>query len=431
MSPDTRLGAFTAPDLPDIDGLRTCVHCGICLPQCPTYRVLGEEMDSPRGRIYLMRAAAEGRLDITETLTRHLDLCLGCRACETACPSGVPFGRLLEATRGQIERQRGPSGGRTRPWRQRALASFVLGLFPHPRRMAPVARALMAYQLSGLQRLVRGNALVARLPGLAAMERLLPMVPPPMPLPQFIPAVGRRRGRVGLLIGCVQRFLYPRLNAQTARVLAAAGYDVVIPETQGCCGALHLHAGRLDELRTFARALADAFPEDLDYIVTTAAGCGSTMKEYAHWMPDDSRVAGLAARTRDVSEVLADCDLPLGRLDVVVTYHDACHLAHGQKVRAAPRTLLEKIPGLTLVPLAESDLCCGSAGVYNLLEPEMADQLLERKVSRIAETGAAIVATGNPGCLMQIAKGCRERGVAVEVLHPVELIARALPDRGP
>jgi glycolate oxidase iron-sulfur subunit len=418
--PDATLGAFRAPDLPDVGGLRACVHCGICLPQCPTYRVLGEEMDSPRGRIYLMRAAAEGRLDITDGFTRHLDLCLGCRACETACPSGVPFGQLLEATRGQIER-------RKRPWRRRLVDALALGLFPHPGRMAPIARVLSVYQRSGLQRLVRSSALASRAPRLAAMERLLPVVPPAERLPRLVPARGDRRGRVGLLTGCVQRVLYPALNVQTARVLSAAGYDVVIPEAQGCCGALHLHAGHLDELRAFARALAAAFPDDLDHVVTAAAGCGSAMKEYAHWLPDDARVAALAARTRDVSEVLAGSELPLRRMDAVVTYHDACHLAHGQRLRAEPRALLRMIPGLTLVDLPESDLCCGSAGVYNLLEPEMADRLLERKVGRIAATGAAIVATGNPGCLLQIAKGCRERGLAIEVLHPVELLARALP----
>jgi glycolate oxidase iron-sulfur subunit len=402
-----------------MDGLRTCVHCGICLPQCPTYRVLGEEMDSPRGRLYLMRAAAEGRIGITETFTRHLDLCLGCRACETACPSGVPFGRLLEATRGQIERH-------GRPLRQRALASLIFGLFPHPRRMAPLLRVLGFYQRTGLEALVRASGLLRLVPRLAAMERLLPAVPPSAPLPSLIPAVGARRGRVGLLTGCVQRFLYPRVNADTARLLSLAGYDVVVPQDQGCCGALHLHGGRLDEFRALARALAARFPEDLDHVVVNAAGCGSAMKEYGHWLAEDPRAAALAAKTRDVSELLVDAELPLQPMAAVATYHDACHLVHGQKIRAEPRALLQRIPGLRLVDLAESDLCCGSAGVYNLLEPDMADRLLERKVSNIAATGARLVVTGNPGCLLQIAQGCRARGLAVEVVHPVELLARAV-----
>ncbi len=414
-----RLGAFTGPDLPDMDELRTCVHCGICLPQCPTYRVLGEEMDSPRGRLYLMRAAAEGRIGMTDTFTRHLDLCLGCRACETACPSGVPYGRLLEATRGQIER-------RGRSLRQRALGSMIFGLFPHPSRMRPLLRLLGLYQRSGLQTLVRTSGLLGLLPRLAAMERLLPAVPRATRLAAITPAIGTRRGRVGLVTGCVQGFLYPQVNEDTATLLSLAGWDVVAPPAQGCCGALHLHGGRIDQFRSLARALAARFPDDLDWVVVNAAGCGAAMKEYAHWLPQDARATALAARTRDVSELLVDADLPLKPVEAVATYHDACHLAHGQKIRGEPRDLLKRIPGLRLVDLPESDLCCGSAGVYNLLEPDMADRLLERKISSITATGATLLVAGNLGCLLQIAKGCRARGLDVEVLHPVELLARAV-----
>ncbi len=408
-----------------MDGIRACVHCGICLPQCPTYRVLGEEMDSPRGRIYLIRAAAEGRIGLTDTFTRHLDLCLGCRACETACPSGVPFGRLLEAARGQIERQK------RRPLRRRLFDGIVFNLFPYPDRLAVALRGLSLYQRSGLQRLVRASGFLALAPGLAAMERLLPTLQKnsSAPLPELIPARGKRKGRAGLLTGCVQRHLYPEINALTGHLLSLAGYEVVVPQNQGCCGALHLHGGRLDEARGFAQRLISAFSGDVDYIVTNAAGCGAALKEYGHWLGDDERAALFSRRVRDVSELLVDVELPLGRLDVVATYHDPCHLTHGQKVRSQPRTLLGKIPGLRLVDLPESDLCCGSAGVYNLTEPRMADRLLARKLDRIAETGARIVVSGNPGCLLQIAKGCRERGLAVEVLHPVELLGRSL-DRG-
>ncbi len=412
------LGAFAAPDLPDLDSLRTCVHCGICLPECPTYRVLGQEMDSPRGRLYLMRAAAEGRLDLTATFARHLDLCLGCLACETACPSGVPYGRLLEATRSQIER-------RGRPFRQRALASFIFGLFPHPGRLGPMLRLFSLYQRSGLQGLARASGVLRLFPRLGAMERLLPALPSRSTLPALTPARGRRRGRVGLLTGCIQRFLYPQVNEQTATLLSLAGYDVVTPPGQGCCGALHLHGGRLDEFRALARRLAAQFAGGLDYVVTNAAGCGSAMKQYAHWLPDDGAAGALARTTRDISELLADAELPLKPLDGIATYHDACHLVHGQGIREEPRRLLRRIPGLALVELPESDRCCGSAGVYNLLEPDMADQLLERKISNIASTGATLLVSGNPGCLLQIAKGCRERGLEVEVLHPVELLARA------
>jgi glycolate oxidase iron-sulfur subunit len=231
---------------------------------------------------------------------------------------------------------------------------------------------------------------------------------------------------VGLLIGCVQRHLQPGLNRDAARLLALAGWDVVIPPGQGCCGALELHAGRLDEVRARARRLAASFPADVDFVVTTAAGCGSTMKEYGHWLPEASDVTRLASRTRDVSELLAEAELPLGPLNLTATYHDACHLAHGQRIRREPRALLSRIPGLRLVELADSDLCCGSAGIYNLLEPEMADRLLERKVDRIVATGARVVMTGNPGCMLQIAKGVRARGLDLEVLHPVELLARAV-----
>jgi len=411
MAPSVAAGR----EAPALDELRKCVHCGICLPQCPTYRILGEEMDSPRGRLYLMRAAAEGRIGLSKTFGRHLDLCLGCRACETACPSGVPFGSLLEATRSQLRRE-GP------PPRHRLLQALIYRVFPHPRRLGIALAALSFYQRSGLQRLVRATAVLEMFPRLAALEGLVRSVPDGAPLPEFIPARARWRGRVGLLTGCVQRHLYPGVNRDTARLLSFAGYDVVVPPGQGCCGALELHAGRTDALRGRARALATVFPDDLDFVVTNAAGCGSAMKEYGRWAPETEWLAG---RARDVTEVLADAELPLGPLPVTVTYHDACHLAHGQRVRGEPRALLRRIPGLRLVELADSDLCCGSAGVYNLLEPAIAGELLAQKVKRIKDTGATVVATGNPGCLLQIAQGCRARGLDVELVHPVELLARA------
>ena len=400
---------------PFLEELRKCVHCGICLPQCPTYRVLGEEMDSPRGRIYLMRAVAEGRIEPTRTYARHLDLCLGCRACETACPSGVRFGSLLETARGELRRQ-GPPPGR------RLLDRFIYALFPEPGRIGAALGLLRLYRRSGLSRLLRATGALKLVPRLAAMEGLLGEVERAEPLPSLIPARGRRRGRVGLLTGCVQRHLYPGVNRATARVLALAGWEVVVPRTQGCCGALELHAGRIDDFRARARRLVATFGGDLDWVVTNAAGCGSAMKEYGRWV---SEATGLAARTRDVTELLADAELPLGPLELTVTYHDPCHLVHGQRVRQEPRALLRRIPGLRLVELVESDLCCGSAGVYNILEPAIARELLELKMARIVESGARVVATGNPGCLMQIAQGVRARGLDVAVVHPVELLARA------
>jgi glycolate oxidase iron-sulfur subunit len=414
-----RLGAFTGPDLPDLEALRKCVHCGICLPACPTYRLLGEEMDSPRGRLYLMRAAAEGRIELTSTVVRHLDLCLGCRACETACPSGVPFGELLEATRGQVERRR------DRPLDWRLLASLIYALFPHPRRLGAAVVPLRLYRASGLQGLVRRSGILSRWRSLAAMDALLEEIPRAPALPALTPARGRRRGCAGLLTGCVQRHLHPGVHRATVQLLAAAGWDVVVPPRQGCCGALELHGGRLDAFRRRARALAGTFAADLDVVVTSAAGCGAAMKACGRWV-DAPATRRLAERTRDVTEVLADADLPLGPLALTATYHDPCHLVHGQRVRAAPRALLRRIPGLTLVELPESELCCGSAGVYNLLEPALADRLRERKIDRIVETGARVVVTGNPGCMLQIAVGARARGLALEILHPVELLARSM-----
>ncbi len=259
------------------------------------------------------------------------------------------------------------------------------------------------------------------------MEALLPPVAPDAtaPLPERVPARGPARGRAGLLLGCVQRFFFRHVNADTARLLSAAGWDVVLPRAQGCCGALHLHAGRLDEFRGLARDLIGVFGADVDVVVANAAGCGSALKEYGHWL-GDAAAREFSGRVRDVSEVLADADLPLRPLDATVTYHDACHLAHGQRVRAEPRRLLGRIPGLRLVDLAESDLCCGSAGVYNLVEPEMAGALGRRKAEQVKASGARVVATGNPGCIMQIARHCRELGAPVEVVHPVSLLARAL-----
>ena len=412
--------AFDTTDAPSTDGLRACVHCGICLPQCPTYRVLGQEMDSPRGRVYLMRAAAEGRIGLTPGLARHLDLCLGCRGCETACPSGVPFGQLLEAARDQLERH-----GVHAPDSDHATRRWALETFPYPARLAPLLWGLRLYQASGLQALVRASGVLAPWKKLRSMEALLPTVSPAAPLPEYISARGKSKGRAGFLTGCVQRFLYGDVNERTARLLSAAGWDVVVPPSQGCCGALHLHAGRLDDFRAMASRLIAVFGEVVDVVVTNAAGCGSALKEYGHWLPGEASEA-FSGKVRDISEVLVESDLPLGELTLTVAYHDACHLVHGQKVRAQPRELLRRIPGLTVVDIKDSDLCCGSAGIYNLTEPDMARTLGRMKVERIRETGARVVAAGNPGCLIQIAGHARAMGVELEVVHPVDLLARAL-----
>lgn len=412
------LGAFDALEPPDWDGLLDCVHCGICLPQCPTYRVLGQEMDTPRGRLYLMRAAAEGRIGLTANFVRHMDRCLGCRACETACPSGVPFGRLLEQVRGQIER-RVP-----RPPSRRLLRWLLLGLLTRPDRLGLLLGLLRLYQRSGLQRVVRRGRLLPPFPRLQAMERLLP----PLPVsvgdgwPERLEAEGAPRGTAALLTGCVQAALFPEVHRATVHLLARAGYRVVVPRGQVCCGALHLHWGARQAARRLARINVAAF-EEADWVVVNAAGCGATLREYGHLLPGTPAAARLAARVRDVSELLTDgLPGPRAPLELTVTYHDPCHLVHGQRVREAPRALLRAIPGLKLVELAEADLCCGSAGVYNLLEPDIAQALLARKLERIAATGAEVVATGNPGCLLQLRMGLSARGLRVRAHHPVELL---------
>jgi glycolate oxidase iron-sulfur subunit len=373
-------------------------------------------MDSPRGRLYLMRAAAEGRIGLTENFVTHMDRCLGCRACESACPSGVPFGRLLETVRGQIERHV------PRPLSRRVLRRLVLGVFPHRARLRAALAVLGAYRASGLQRLVRASGLLRPFPRLAAMEALVPGDWPRARrrLPARLAAAGQSRGTAALLTGCVQSLLFPEVNEASAVLLARAGYDVVMPPAQGCCGALHLHWGARDEARALARANLVAFA-GADWVVTNAAGCGAALREYGHLLPDAG--AALADRVRDVTELLAGA-LPGPRqpLDLTVTYHEPCHLAHGQRVREAPRQLLRAVPGLRLVELGESDVCCGSAGVYNLLEPDLARKLLARKLDRIAATRAEVVVSGNPGCLLQLRMGLAERGLAVRALHPVELL---------
>jgi glycolate oxidase iron-sulfur subunit len=422
---------FDGGDRPDRREILDCVHCGLCLPTCPTYLMTGLETASPRGRVYLIRTVEEGQGGISPVFVKHLDQCLGCLACQTACPSGVPYANLIEAARDQIERQY------ERPPGDRAWRRLLLRLFPYPRRMRPLIGALYWYQRTGLSRLVRATGLLGRLsPRAARMEALLPAVPPARerrPLPERTPATGTRRGRVGLLTGCVQPFVLPEINRATARVLASAGYEVIAPRGQGCCGAMHLHTGHLATGRDMARRLIAAFDEaGVDVVVANAAGCGAAMKGYGHLLQDDpawrDRAAAFSQRVGDVSELLGGVawNGALRALPLTVTYHEACHLAHGQRIRQEPRTLLRRIPGLRLVELAESDLCCGSAGVYNLLEPEMSGELLRRKVERIQSTGASVVAMGNIGCLLQIRLGLAQAGLPVRAVHVVEVLDWAL-----
>jgi glycolate oxidase iron-sulfur subunit len=414
-------------DLPDL--LSDCVHCGFCLPTCPTYVLWGEEMDSPRGRIHLMQQHLEGA-PLNEPMAEHFDRCLGCMACVTACPSGVQYDRLIEITRTEVEDEH------PRPLKERAIREMVFQLFPYKRRLRALRGPLRAYQKSGLERLVRRTGILERLsPSLAAMERLAPPLGKAPRLPERVAARGDRRATVGMLTGCVQSEFFPGVNAATARVLAMEGCDVVIPRAQGCCGALSLHSGRAEEARAFARRTIETF-ESVDVIVVNSAGCGSAMKEYRTLLADEpawaARAEALSDRTRDLAEYLAELGPRAERrpLPVTVAYHDACHLAHAQGVRSQPRALLAAIPELTLREIAEPDICCGSAGTYNLFQPEAAGELGDRKAVNVDATGAELLVAANPGCSMQIATALRRRGAGIAVAHTAQVLDASLRGLG-
>ncbi len=412
-----------------VEGVNQCVHCGLCLAYCPTFSELGTEMDSPRGRIFLVKALAEGRIGLTDSTVRHLELCLDCRACETVCPAGVPYGRLIEAAKAEIERQR-PGGPVRRAFR---WLNFGL-LLGRPRLLALAAVGLRVYQASGLQALARATRLVRLLPGtLPAWEALLPPLPADRaPLPALTSAEGERRGRVAMLTGCVQSVVFGAHNRATARVLARNGWEVVAPPAQGCCGALNAHGGDHARALAMARQTSAAFEgQDVEAVIVNTSGCGAHLKAYGALLAEDpawaERARRFAASVRDVGEFLAKRPLrgPLAAVPLTVTYHDPCHVVHGQKIRAAPRDLLAQIPGLRVVSLPESDWCCGSAGLYNLTQPEMAARLLRRKVAHVTGTGAEAVVTANPGCILQIQQGLRAAGSTVRVLHIVEILDQA------
>jgi glycolate oxidase iron-sulfur subunit len=400
-----------------------CVHCGFCLPTCPTYALWGQEMDSPRGRIYLMGVGLEGE-PMTPAMVEHFDACLGCMACVTACPSGVQYDKLIEATRAQVERRF------ERPKADRALRSAIFALFPHPRRLRLMRGPLRLYQGSGLSRPLRKSGVLQRIsPTLAAMEALAPTLGRADRVPERTPAQGERRGTVGMLLGCVQREFFPGVNAATARVLAAEGFDVIAPSAQGCCGALSAHNGRESEAQGFARALIDQFERaGVDAVVVNSAGCGSAMKDYADLLADDPVYAERAKRfvdgVRDISEFLYERGAVASRhpLPVTIAYHDACHLGHAQGVRAQPRELLHAIPGLQLREIADADLCCGSAGIYNVLNPVAARELGDRKAANVLRTKAQLLVTANPACLMQVASSVERGGGRIALAHTVEVL---------
>jgi glycolate oxidase iron-sulfur subunit len=425
------VGAFDDHRPPSPELVGDCVHCGFCLPTCPTYTLWGEEMDSPRGRIYLMKSGLEGE-PMTDSMVQHFDACLGCMACVTACPSGVQYDALIEATRAQVERRH------TRTPKDRALRGAIFALFPHKRRLRLMRGPLRAFQASGLQKVLDRSGVLRRIsPKLAMMTELAPRLEKAERLPERVPAVGPRRAVVGLLTGCVQGEFFPQVNAATARVLAAEGCEVVVPKRQGCCGALSVHNGREDEAQRYARRTIDAFEQaGVETVIVNAAGCGSSMKEYASLLEEDpayaEKAARFAERTKDVSEFLAELGPAAERhpLDVSIAYHDACHLGHAQGIRAQPRALLRGIPGVELREIPEGELCCGSAGIWNILNPEPARELGDRKARNIAATRATLLVTANPGCLMQVSSSLQRQGTDIGMAHTIEVLdasIRGLP----
>ena len=404
-----------------------CVHCGFCLPHCPTYVSWGEEMDSPRGRIDLFRAVEDGRIELDASVVEHFDRCLGCMACMTACPSGVRYDAIVEAARARIEHEHPRALG------DRLHRGLVFSLFPHPARLRIAALLLFVFRITGIQWLLQRTGvlrLVSR-----RLAQLVALAPPirrrdlfrRLP-PRLLPA-GERRLRVGLVGGCVQGVFFPSVNEATARVLAAEGCEVVVPPGQGCCGALSVHAGRDDEARRMARALVERFEAArVDVVVVNAAGCGSSMKDYARLFEGDpawaARAGALAAKVRDVSEVLASLPprAPRRPIRARVAYHSPCHLGHAQRLQDAPRALLRAIPELELVEIPDGDQCCGSAGVYNLIQVESADEIGRRKAENVLSTRADLLASANPGCTLHLERLLRERGVELRAAHPIEIL---------
>jgi glycolate oxidase iron-sulfur subunit len=411
------------PLTPLVPLMDKCVHCGFCLQTCPSYLLLGRETDSPRGRIYAMRAGVDGRVELTAPVVGHFDTCLGCMACETACPSGVRYAPLIERTRAVVETHH------RRPLLERVFRRLLFSTLPYPHRLR-----LLALPLLLVQPVRRARSLLGLLP--ARMRSMIALGPDVRlsailnETPTFTPAAGERRLRVGLLTGCVQRAFFAEVNQATARVLAAEGCDVTAPRSQGCCGALALHAGEADDARAFARALIATFERaDVDVIAVNAAGCGSALKEYGHLLAEDpawaKRAAAFAQKVRDVTEVLTMIGPPRADrspLQVKVAYHDACHLGHAQGIRHEPRALLNTIPALTVVPAAESEICCGSAGIFNLTQPAMAEELGRRKATNLSDQKPDLVVTSNPGCILQIRAAARAQGYTYGVVHIVQVL---------
>jgi glycolate dehydrogenase iron-sulfur subunit len=445
---------LTPPSLLDPTGelrevVGDCVHCGFCLPACPTYQLWGEEMDSPRGRIHLIGQLLDGA-QASPAAAGHLDRCLGCMACVPACPSGVRYDRLIEAARSWATEEAGAEGATATPVRalpprsarQRAFRAAIFATFPYPGRLRRLTGPLRAAQRSGADRLLRGMLAARLLPEVAAALRVAPAPPAVRSfrgrLPELVAARGQRRAVVGMLTGCVQQVFFPQVNAATARVLASEGCDVIIPAGQGCCGALSLHDGRRAEAAAFARKVIKTFEvAGVDAIVVNSAGCGSAMKEYADLLRGDfewaDRAEALSAKVADLSEFLVTVGPRAARhpIPLTVAYHDACHLASAQRITRQPRELLTAIPDLVMAEVPDAGICCGSAGIYNLVQPDAAQQLGARKASSVASTGADLVVSGNPGCALQIASALAATGSPKPVVHLAEVIDASIRARPP
>ncbi len=416
-------------DAPTEADIYKCVHCGLCLQACPTYLELGLETESPRGRVALMKAVHGGRFGLTEGVVGHMELCLQCRACETACPSGVPFGRMMEATRAQI------TATTRRSLRARAVRFLVFRLlFPRLGLLRAGAWLLKLYQRSGVQWLVRELRVLKPIKSLDQLEQQLPRLPkfyrpPPS---ELVPAQGQATRRVAMLSGCVMPLVYGPVNEATVRVLARNGCDVLTPRAQGCCGSLHAHSGERDGARALARRNIDVFLEtNPDAIIVNAAGCGATMKEYVELLEGDpayrDKARRFSALVRDVTEFLAELPFepPKKELSARVTYQDSCHLVHAQGIKDAPREVLRSIPGLRFVEMKASDTCCGAAGVYNVVHRDLANGILDQKMANVAAAQPDIIATANPGCMLQLEMGVRRMGLDARVAHVVELLDEA------
>ena len=425
----TERRGFSGMDVPSVDVIRSCVHCGLCLPSCPTYRMTGRERSSPRGRIWLMKSVNEGNLDLLDPVfEEEMSLCLNCRACEAVCPSGVKYGEILEASRAQIESHRQATP------RARLIRAFAFNLiFSDIRRFRALSRGLRLYQRTGLRSLVQRSGIL-RFLKLEDAEQMMPQLSERFVVGNgtTIPAQGEWRGRVALFAGCVMSTAYADVHRATARVLARNGFDVSMIAGQQCCGALHVHAGQSEGGRRLARKNIEAFENPyIDAIIINAAGCGAALKEYSHLLKDDpayaARAAAFSGKVKDAIEFLADHGLSAqpGPLPMTVTYQEPCHLAHAQRITKQPRALLNSIPELKVIEMPESSLCCGSAGIYNLLQPDMASALLNRKIENALTTGATTIVSANPGCMLQLSAGLKARGSSWQVIHLMDLLDRA------